>query len=290
MKKLFAMMLLALLLLSASAQAGGTEYAVVYNPNTTDMLNLRQEPSAGAKSLGRYHTGVMVQVLENVNGQWARVQVGHVTGYMMRRYLEDPSGRKNIPGFAAAVLKNHCDAGMTALLDTPGGAKHQVIANIADHTPVTVLGYAGDYAHVQYAGITGYVPQESVFAGTLFTEEENQGGNSSMPAERPVNAVPVRALLITGDGEYEVTEPEKLRTLCKLLTSLDEWGENQAGCLFGANLLLEFPDDVTVVELATDGCNILRYNNHDFRYAFDLWQQDEGTTSAVLFDLFGVSP
>ena len=159
-----------------------------------------------------------------------------------------------------------------------------------NNTPVTVLGYAGDYAHVQYAGITGYVPRESVFRGALFTEEENQGGNSSMPIERPVNAVPARALLITGDGEYEITDPEKLHTLYKLLTNLDEWGENIAGCLFGANLLLEFSDTVTVVELATDGCNILRYNNHDFRYAFDIWQQDEGTTSAVLFDLFSVSP
>lgn len=67
-------------------------------------------------------------------------------------------------------------------------------------------------------------------------------------------------------------------------------GNIPAGCLFGAKLLQEFPDDVKVVELATDGCNILRYNGHDFRYAYDLRQQDEGTTSAVLFDLFGVSP
>ena len=290
MKKLFALMLLALLLLSASAQAGGTEYAVVYNPNITDMLNLRREPSTGAKSLGKYHTGVVVQVLENVNDQWAKVQVGNVTGYMMRRYLEDPLGRKNIPGFTTTTLKNRYYAGMTALLDSPGGAEHRIIANIADNTPVTVLGYAGEYAHVQYAGITGYVPQESIFGGALFTQEENQGGNAAMPAEKPVNALPVRALLMTGDGEYEITDPEKLRTLYKLLTSLDDWGENKVGCLFGANLLLEFPDDVTVVELATDGCNILRYNNHDFRYAFDLWQQDEGTTSTVLFDLFGVSP
>lgn len=191
MKKIFAM-LLAMLFVSSSALAGAMEYALVYNPNITDMLNLRQDPSTESKSLGKYHTG--------------------------------------------------------------------------------------------------YVPRESIVGGALFAQEENQGGYSSMPAEHPVTAVPVRELLMTGDGEYEITNPEKLHTLYKLLTSLDEWGENIAGCLFGANLLLEFPDDVTVVELATDGCNILRYNNHDFRYAFDLWQQDEGTTSAVLFDLFGVSP
>lgn len=289
MKKAF-FLLLALLLLSASAQAGGMEYALVYNPNPTDLLNLRQEPSTGAKSLGKYHTGVVVQVLEKVNDQWAKVQVGNATGYMNRRYLEDPLGQKNVPAFTTATLKNRYDASMTALLEIPGGAEQRVIVNIMDNAPVTVLGYAGDYAHVQYAGMTGYVPRESVFSGVLFSEEENQGGNASMPAERPVNAVPVRALLMTGDGEYEITDPEKLRTLYQLLTSLDEWGENIAGCLFGANLLLEFPDDVTVVELATDGCNILRYNNHDFRYAFDLWQRDEGTNSDVLFDLFGVSP
>ncbi len=290
MKKVFVILLAALLLFSASAYAGGAEYAVVYNPNITDMLHLRREPSTGAESLGKYHTGVVVQVLENTNDQWARVQVGNVTGYMMRLYLEDPLGQKNIPGFTAATLKNRYNAGMTALLDNPGRAEDRVIANIADNIPVTVLGYAGDYAHVQYAGITGYVPQDSLFRSEPFTGEENQGANSSMPAEHPVKAVPVRVLLMTGDGEYEITDPEKLNKLYQLLTSLDEWGENIAGCLFGANLLLEFPDTVTVVELATDGCNILRYNGHDFRYAFELWQQDEGLTSAVLFDLFGVSP
>lgn len=289
MKKAFAM-LLALLLFCTAAAADEPEYAVVYNPNTTDLLNLRLEPDAGAASLGKYYTGVVVQVLETTNDIWVKVQVGNVTGYMMRQYLEDPVGTKSIPGFVTTTLKNRYAAGMTALLDSPGGAAHRVIANIADHAPVTVLGYAGDYAHVQYAGITGYVPQDSIFGGVVFTEEENQGGYASMPVERPVMAVPVRALLITGEGEYEITDPEKLRTLYKLLTSLDEWGENMAGCLFGANLLLEFPDDVAVMELATDGCNILRYNGHDFRYAFDLWQQDESTTSAVLFDLFGVSP
>lgn len=289
MKRLIALMLLTLLLVT-TAQAGGAEYAVVYNPDAGDMLNLRRVPSTGAESLGKYHTGVVVQVLENVDDQWARVRVGQADGYMMRRYLADPLGVGSMPGFAAATVRNRYYAGMTALLDSPGGAEAQVIVNLADNTPVTVLGYAGDYAHVQYAGVTGYVSRESVSGGPLPPQEENQGANSSMPAERPVNAMPVRALLMTGDGEYEITDPDKLRTLHGLLTSLDEWGENMAGCLFGANLLLEFPDDVKVVELATDGCNILRYNGHDFRYAYDLWQQDEGTTSAVLFDLFGVSP
>lgn len=289
MKKVFAM-LLAVLLLSTSALAAAVEYAVVNNPNTTDMLNLRREPDAGAESLGKYHTGVVVQVLEAVNDEWNKVRVGDVTGYMMRRYLEDPLGKKNIPGFTTSVLKNRYNAGITALLDSPGGAEQRVVANVADNAQVTVLGYTGGYAHVQYAGVTGYVPQDSIFGGAPFAEEENQGGNSTMPAERPVNAVPVRALLITGDGEYEITDTEKLHTIYKLLTSLDEWGENIAGCLFGANLLLEFPDDVAVMELATDGCNILRYNGHDFRYAFDLWQQDESTSGAVLFDLFGISP
>lgn len=289
MKRLIALMLLTLLLVT-TAQAGGAEYAVVYNPDAGDMLNLRREPSTGAESLGKYHTGVVVQVLENVDDQWARIRVGQADGYMMRRYLADPLGVGSMPGFATATVRNRYYAGVTALLDSPGGAEAQVIVNLADNTPVTVLGYAGGYAHVQYAGVTGYVTRESVSGGSLPPQEENQGANSSMPAEQPVNAMPVRALLMTGDGEYEITDPDKLRALYGLLTSLDEWGENVAGCLFGANLLLEFPDDVKVVELATDGCNILRYNGHDFRYAFDLWQRDEGTTGAVLFELFGVSP
>jgi len=290
MKKYIALLLsLTLLACTASALAGGTEYAVVNNPDMADRLNLRQEPSTGAKSLGKYLNGVVVRVLENVNDRWAKVQVGDVTGYMMREYLADAAGDPPVrPMDIVLRVKNPAAAGMQCIMDTPYG-DYQPIVNVPDGARVMLLGFYGDHAHIQYGGITGYMPN-ACLVGEEPYEEETQGADSSMPIERPVNAVPVRALLITGDGEYEITDPEKLRTIYKLMTSVDYWGENIAGCLFGANLLLEFPDDVVVMELATDGCNICRYNGHDFRYAFDLWQQDEGLTSAVLFDLFGVSP
>ena len=86
----------------------------------------------------------------------------------------------------------------------------------------------------------------------------------------------------------------RLRLGCEIHVTMDVASEIKGGrcATMGGTefVLLEFPEDVAVMELATDGCNILRYNGHDFRYAFDLWQQDEGTNSSVLFELFGVLP
>lgn len=81
------------LLLCCVLSAASAEYRYVYNGTQWDArLNLRAEPTKNSTSIGRYYTGVRVQVLEDL-GEWSRVRIAMgesekaVEGYMMNGYL-----------------------------------------------------------------------------------------------------------------------------------------------------------------------------------------------------------
>ena len=50
-------------------------------------VNLRSSPSLQAIVRIRVPLGEKVEVLEETNEEWARVQYGRYTGYMMREFL-----------------------------------------------------------------------------------------------------------------------------------------------------------------------------------------------------------
>ena len=84
-RKNAAALLCALLLccLALTAQAGATEVGVVVNDVPTNRLHLRTLPSTDADSLGKYYTGVEVEVLDASNfGDWAKVRVRGVEGFL----------------------------------------------------------------------------------------------------------------------------------------------------------------------------------------------------------------
>ena len=90
---MFKRMICVLLLLCCCMSAALADYRYVDNGAQWDArLNLRAEPSKSAASLGRYYTGVRVQVLEDL-GEWSRVRIAMgesdeaVEGYMMNGYL-----------------------------------------------------------------------------------------------------------------------------------------------------------------------------------------------------------
>lgn len=61
-------------------------WAVVNNPDPADRLHLRLSPERGAKSLGKYYNGTPARILET-KGDWARVDLFGVSGWMMKKYL-----------------------------------------------------------------------------------------------------------------------------------------------------------------------------------------------------------
>ena len=81
------------LLLCCVFSIASAEYRYVWNGAQWDArLNLRAEPTKNSTSIGRYYTGVRVQVLEDL-GEWSRVRIAMgesdepVEGYMMNGYL-----------------------------------------------------------------------------------------------------------------------------------------------------------------------------------------------------------
>lgn len=74
--------------------------AVVNNPDPQDRLHLREKPDRSSASLGKFYTGTPVQVLQR-KGDWARIRLGHLEGWMMRAYLAE--GRR-MAGIKPAFL------------------------------------------------------------------------------------------------------------------------------------------------------------------------------------------
>ncbi len=70
-------------LLSTVDQSG---YAVVNNPNPEDRLHLRELPRKDARSLGKFYNRTPV-IVYKIEGEWATVGIGSLTGYMMTKYL-----------------------------------------------------------------------------------------------------------------------------------------------------------------------------------------------------------
>lgn len=103
-------------------------------------LNLRAQPTKNSQSLGRYYTGVRVQVMEDL-GEWSRVRIAtgfadeFVEGYMMNSYLTDVDGL------------NAC----------------QLPYIVYNGQPAYVMGYAGSQLHICYSdGRMEYIPSAGV--------------------------------------------------------------------------------------------------------------------------------
>ena len=79
------------LLLSAVCAVGACETMYVDNRETDkiypERLNMRDEPSKAGGILGLYYTGAQVELLAEENEDYAKVEIGGMTGYMAREYL-----------------------------------------------------------------------------------------------------------------------------------------------------------------------------------------------------------
>ena len=78
--------------------------AVVNNPKSTDRLHLRSSASEKATSLGKYYNGVRVIVDGPVDGEWTKVIVGNLNGYMKTEYLVISGEGKPYPASAMPIM------------------------------------------------------------------------------------------------------------------------------------------------------------------------------------------
>ncbi len=187
MKRLIAL-LTVLLLLSPAALAGGgdnadnAQYAVVYNPNPADRLNLRTRPDTGSISLGKFYNGTPVSVMRT-EGEWAYVTLYDAfSGYMHTDFLR----------FGAQA-----DATLSAMpvvtVTAPTGKRitdsmlrsASVLASLHIGMQMEVMGVMEDWLFVRAGNIVGFTENSGTTPRVYF----------SAPDTTPAARVPLRPTL-----------------------------------------------------------------------------------------------
>lgn len=127
--------------------------AVVNNPNPSDRLHIRKSPTKDSPSLGKYYSGVAVDVMPYSGGEWALVRVGDVSGYMLRKFLAFDSAasavRSAMPTMAVAID--------SAILRKTAHAEASQLGSYPKGTSVQVYGILDDWLHVVVDGQMGYM-------------------------------------------------------------------------------------------------------------------------------------
>lgn len=139
---------------SGSANVTGTGKSIlgyVKNPNPGSSLNLRKEPSAESKSLGKYKNGTQISIL-GVGTDWLRVSVDGKIGYMMTKYVSlstNASPDKTVVNKGGYVnLRAGAGYDQAVLKQVPHGAAATVVIPYATWSRVIVKdgnGYLAGY-------------------------------------------------------------------------------------------------------------------------------------------------
>lgn len=149
----------------ALSRMDSSQWAVVRNPNPADRLHLRVRPDRGAASLGKYYNGTPVRILEQ-KGDWVRVDIFGVTGFMMKSYLAFGDAGRQVEAvfpsrMAVESIRDHF-VYASPEDDLP-------IANFQNGAPyLLVLSVVGnEWYHVWFPqeNLTGYVPQGDWWEG-----------------------------------------------------------------------------------------------------------------------------
>lgn len=136
--------------------------AVVNNPKSGQVLNLRETASTAAKSLGQYKNGVVVTIIEK-GDTWTKVKVGDKEGYMMNSFLKFASTASYVqPKFTelqtpyTAKLININGTGIVNFRDG-GSLNAKIIRTYKVGTEVKVTATSTDWCRVEIDGEVGYV-------------------------------------------------------------------------------------------------------------------------------------
>ena len=156
MKKIVVTLLLAAILLTMtpmSATLAEASYATVQSGNQYGV-RLRLGPSTSYASQTTLPSGTVVTVLEK-GTVWTRIQAGTLTGYMMSKFLvsSDGSNPSSTPSLGTATV--YAGNGLRTWLRTaPNGRR---LGLYSDGTPLTILGYKGEWTRVMIGSSVGYM-------------------------------------------------------------------------------------------------------------------------------------
>ena len=128
--------------------------AWVSNDQPGYRLNLRLSPSNASTSLGKYYTGTPLLLCGESNGNYVKVAIGSVEGWMDQTFMttESSSFLPEMP----MVLAHHPGGGVN--LRVGPGEDYARVGWYPHGTPITVMGVrADDWYHVMIGDVTGYV-------------------------------------------------------------------------------------------------------------------------------------
>ena len=127
-------------------------------------LNMRAEPSLSAQVLRQYPTGTWMTVLEDM-GEWSKVRVNGLEGYVMSKYLSDTSSDSTL------YVRTNTGRGLN-LRDLPS-LEGNIITSFKPGTAVTVLLRGNGWYKVSVQGMTGYM------ASQYLSASQSSGGGTS---------------------------------------------------------------------------------------------------------------
>lgn len=133
------------------------EYTAVVSCPPQERLNLRAQPDTNAKSLGKYYSGVEVVINGDSSGEWARVAVGNLEGYMKTEFLA-VSGTPKAGSVVSAmpILCVTTPSGKLNLRETASSSALSLGA-YPGGTLVTLCGLTDEWAHVSVDGQLGFM-------------------------------------------------------------------------------------------------------------------------------------
>ena len=190
MKRLFAILLVGLLLLS-SASAAGVAATV-----TGGWLRLRDAPSYDSNTIASYFTGTKVTVL-STSGGWSYVQMSDgKTGYMNSSFLSYGSGSStpSVPSGSSIYATAYVTSsnGGRVALRAGAGKSYAVITYCNVGTKITVLNAGSTWDRIQVGSTIGYMMAKYI---TFSPVSPGEGGGGVVPT------TPTTAYVTSGNGK-----------------------------------------------------------------------------------------
>ena len=125
--------------------------AVVDNgSDPSSRLNMRDQPSKDAGSVGQFYTGTPVEIVSDAGGGWSQVTIGgganSLSGYMMSQYLSTDTASVQDATKDMQVVSPYGTQSVV-VRDTPSNS-YDAVSMLEVGDDVRVIGTKGDYYYV----------------------------------------------------------------------------------------------------------------------------------------------
>ena len=139
-----------LLLMLCGSQAMAQSAVVNNGSDPSSRLNMREQPSRDADSVGQFYTGTPVEIVSDAGGGWSEVTVGggsnSLSGYMMSRYLSTDASSVQEATKEMQVVSPYGTQSVV-VRDTPSNS-YDAVTMLEVGDEVRVIGTKGNYYYV----------------------------------------------------------------------------------------------------------------------------------------------